>query len=249
MILAIIQARMGSTRLPGKVLKEINGKPLLSYQIDRLSHSEKIDKIVIATSDLARDDEIVDFCIANNVEYYRGSESDVLTRYFECARIHNPDTVVRLTADCPLCDPKVIDSVISKFQESGVDYCANTIPIETSFFPDGSDVEVFSMKALEKANFEVSDTHFREHVTFQFWQDDCYTSTQLLGNKDYSKYRITVDYPEDFEVVKCVFDELKKRQTFGNLPEIIEIINSTKGIKDLNSKYFFGQGWVVKNKL
>ena len=243
MILAVIQARMGSTRLPGKVLKEINGKPLLSYQIDRLAYSEKIDKIVVATSDLARDDEIVDFCIANNIDYFRGSENDVLTRYFECASIHKPETVVRLTADCPLCDPKIVDSVISKFQESGVDYCANTVPMETSCFPDGSDVEVFSMRALERANSEVSDKHFREHVTFQFWQDKGYKSTQLLGNKDYSKYRITVDYPEDFEVVTYVFNELKRKGEFGHLNEVIDIIDSNDGIKSINSEYYFGQGW------
>lgn len=243
MTIAIIQARMGSTRLPGKVLKEINNKPMLTYMLDRLKKSKKLDKIVIATSILEKDDAIEKFCKDYGIECFRGSESDVLSRYYECAKQYNPDIVVRLTADCPLADPNIIDSVIQKFEDNNVDYCANTVPIETSTFPDGTDVEVFSFEALEKAYNEVKDKHFREHVTFQFWQTNWYKSIQYIGEKDYSKYRITVDYPEDFEVVSYVFNELKKRNSFGHLDEIIEIINSNNEIKNKNSKYFFGQGW------
>jgi spore coat polysaccharide biosynthesis protein SpsF len=243
MIIAIIQARMGSTRLPGKVLKEINDKPMLSYMLDRVSNSKKLDKIVIATSTLEKDNKIVNYCQDHNIEYFRGSEDDVLSRYYECAKEYNADIVVRLTADCPLADPNIINGVIQKFQDSNVDYCANTVPVETNTFPDGTDVEVFSFKALEKAYNEVKDKHFREHVTFQFWQTDEYKSIQYIGDKDYSKYRITVDYPEDFEVVEFIFNELEKRKSFGYLDEIIEIINSNDEIKNKNSKYYFGQGW------
>jgi spore coat polysaccharide biosynthesis protein SpsF len=245
MILAIIQARMGSTRLPGKVLMEVNNKPLLSYQLDRVLKSKKLDKIVIATSTFEKDDAIEDFCFNYGIDCYRGSEDDVLSRYYECAREHNPDTLVRITADCPLADPQIIDDVIAQYENSDVEYCANTVPIETNTFPDGMDVEVFSMGALEKAYKEVQDPHFREHVTFQFWQTDEYTSTQYIGDKDYSKYRITVDYPEDFEVVEFIFNELAIDKSFGHLDKIIEIIDSNEEIKNKNSNYYFGQGWQV----
>lgn len=243
MTIAIIQARMGSTRLPGKVLKEINGKPMLSYLLDRVLKSKKLDKIIIATSSLGKDDAIEEYCKEYGIDCFRGSENDVLSRYYGCAKQYNPDIVVRLTADCPLTDPQIIDNVIQKFEDSDAEYCTNTVPVETNMYPDGTDVELFSMKALTKAYIEVKDIHFREHVTFQFWQTDEYDSIQYIGAKDYSKYRITVDYPEDFEVVSYIFNELEKRKSFGHLDEIIEIIEGNEEIKSKNSQYYFGVGW------
>lgn len=243
MRLAIIQARMGSTRLPGKVLKEVNNKPLLLKQLERIKKSKLLDKIIIATSTLDKDDEIANFCKKYDIECFRGSENDVLSRYYECAKKYNAKTVVRLTGDCPLADPYIIDKVIEKFFNDKVDYCANTVPVETSTFPDGFDVEVFSFEALNKANNEIKDTHFREHVTFQFWQNSEYSNTQLVLENDYSKYRFTVDYPEDLEVVKYIFNELDKQNIDGTLKEIIDIIDKNKEIKNINSHHFFGEGW------
>jgi spore coat polysaccharide biosynthesis protein SpsF len=234
---------MGSTRLPGKVLMKVSGKPLLAYQLDRISKSKKLDKVVIATSTLKKDDVIEDFCKDYGIDCYRGSENDVMSRYYECSKQYNPDTVVRMTADCPLIDPEIIDVVLQKFEDNNVDYCGNTVPPETRKFPDGADVEVFTMKALKRAHSEVKDPHLREHVTFQFWQSDSYTSSQYTQDIDYSDYRITVDYPEDFEVVKYVFNQLKFKNIFGNIDEIINIIDGNKEIKEKNSQYFFGQGW------
>ena len=234
---------MGSTRLPGKVLMKVNGRPLLAYQLDRISKSKKLDKVIVATSTLERDNAIENFCKDYGVDCYRGSENDVMSRYYECAKKYNPDTVVRMTADCPLIDPEIIDKVVQKFEDDNVDYCANTVPPETSKFPDGSDIEVFSMKALERANVEVQDEHRREHVTFQFWQGQDYVSSQYTQDKDWSNYRITVDYPEDFEVVEYIFNEAKKNKSFVHLDEIIEIIESNEEIKNKNSQYYFGQGW------
>ena len=234
---------MGSTRLPGKVLMGVNGRTLLAYQLDRISKSKKLNKVVIATSTLEKDDVIEAFCKDYGVDCYRGSENDVMSRYYECAKKYNPDTVVRMTADCPLIDPEIIDKVVQKFKDNNVDYCANTVPPETSKFPDGSDVEVFSMSALECAHREAKDTHLREHVTFQFWQDHNYTSSQYTQEKDWSKYRVTIDYPEDFEVVNYIFDELKSKRIFGSLNEIINIIDHNQKIRDKNSKYYFGIGW------
>lgn len=243
MVIAIIQARMGSTRLPGKVLMEVNGKPLLAYQLDRALKSKKLDKVIVATSTLEKDDSIEKFCTDYNIDCFRGSENDVMSRYYECAKRYNPDAVVRMTADCPLIDPEIIDVVVQKYEDDNVEYCANTVPPETSKFPDGSDIEVFSMKALEKSNKSVQDEHRREHVTFQFWQDDNYSSSQYMQEKDWSKYRITVDYPEDFEVVEFILNELKNKKIFGSLDEIINIIDNNLEIKEKNSQYFFGQGW------
>jgi len=243
MVIAIIQARMGSTRLPGKVLKIIDGRPMLSYLLDRVLKSTKIDKVIIATSILEIDNPIEDYCKEYGVDCFRGSENDVLSRYYECAKQYNADVIVRLTGDCPLADPHVIDNVIKMFECNNVDYCANTVPVDTSTFPDGSDVEVFSMIALEKAFFEVEDPHSREHVTFQFWQTDNYKSKQFVANNDYSKYRITVDYPEDFEVISFILTELKTRESFGFLDEIIEILDGNETIKNKNGQYYFGIGW------
>lgn len=243
MIIAIIQGRMGSKRLPGKVLIRVNDRPLLAYQLDRISKSKKLDRVVVATSTLDGDDVIESFCKDYGVECYRGSEDDVMSRYYECAKQYNPNAVVRITADCPLIDPEIIDKVVQQFEDNNVDYCGNTVPPETSKFPDGSDIEVFSMQALEKASTEVKDKHRREHVTFQFWQDINYTSSQYSQEKDWSKYRITVDYPEDFEVVSYIINELKNKCIDGSLSEIINIIDRNQKIKELNSKYSFGQGW------
>lgn len=244
MIAGIIQARMGSTRLPGKILKKVNGVTLLEYQVERVCKSTLLDIIVVTTSVLDKDDVVEKFCKTNNIEYFRGSENDVLSRYYECAQKYNADIVVRLTADCPLSDPKIIDDTIKFYMDTKMDYVANTVPPETSKYPDGFDVEVFSMKALKTAYEKVNDSHDREHVTFYFWKyNNGFKTAQLDSSKNYSKYRLTVDYPEDFEVVEFVIKELKKRNSFGYLNEIIEIIDANPDIKAKNSKYYSGVGW------
>jgi len=248
MIVAIIQARMGSTRLPGKVLKRVNGIPMIQYQVERVEKSKLIDKVIIATSRSQKDDQIVSFCELNNIPFYRGSENDVLSRYYCAAKEYKADTIVRLTADCPLIDPIVIDNTVNLFHESKVDYASNTTPPETSHFPDGSDVEVFSIQALERANNEAIRQADREHVTFYFWkyaEKNGFQTNQLSNTENWSKYRYTVDYSEDFEVVKRIASELNKRNQFGELGEIIQILKDYPEIYDLNSKYYFGIGWEI----
>ena len=244
MIAAIIQARMGSTRLPGKVLKEVNGKPLLMYQIERVRISKLLDKVIVASSTLSKDDVIADFCGRNNIDCFRGSENDVLGRYYECAKQFQADIIVRLTGDCPLSDPVVIDDVISLFQKEKADYAANTVPPDTARFPDGSDVEVISMQALESAFIECQKPHDREHVTFHFWRyGNNFKAVQLTQDVDWSRYRFTVDYSEDLEVVVFLIKELNKRKSFGHLDELIEIIEMHPQIKQKNAHYCFGIGW------
>lgn len=244
MIVAIIQARMGSKRLFGKVLKEVNGTPLLKYQVERVRKSQLLDNVVIATSNLDRDDEIESFCLNNKIECFRGSENDVLDRYYECAKKYRADVIVRLTADCPLIDPIIIDNIIYLYFEENIDFAANTVPPETSTFPDGSDVEVFSMEALERANREANDPKDREHVTFYFWKyNHGFKTVQLTQDQDWSRYRFTIDYPEDFDVIEFIINELLKNNSFGYLEDIIEILDSNPGIKEKNSQYYFGAGW------
>jgi len=244
MTIAIIQARMGSTRLPGKVLREINGIPMLKHQIDRVEKSKDLDDIVVATSTLSKDDPIAEFCRKNNIRCFRGSEDDVLDRYYRCAKEYSADIIVRLTADCPLLDPALIDKTIVLLKESKADFAANTVPPDSSKYPNGSDVEVFSMSALERAHKECADPHDREHVTFYFWKyDNGFRTAQLQGRKDLSQYRITVDYPEDLEVVEYIFKEIERRGIFGNLEDIIEIIDARPEMRMKNSHYDFTAGW------
>jgi spore coat polysaccharide biosynthesis protein SpsF len=247
MIIAIIQARMGSKRLPGKVLLKLNSSPLLMYQYNRVNKSKLISKIIIATSSKEIDNPIVDFCINNDINYFRGDENDVLSRYYECAIKYKATIVVRITADCPLIDPTVIDNVINKFIFDRVDYCANTAPPQTSTFPDGSDVEVFSMKALSNANSSITDKHYREHVTFQFWKDSNYASSQLRLERNYSAYRYTVDYEEDVAVIKFLIKYLEDNELSGSIEEITMILDKNPQIKKINSNYSFGIGWKQNN--
>lgn len=249
MIAAIIQARMSSTRLPGKVLKKVLGKTLLEHQLDRIRSASKLDRIVVATSTSVSDSVIADLCREKKIECFRGSENDVLGRYYECAKSIGADTIVRLTADCPLSDPDIVDKVVGLFLASGADYAGNTVPPNTSKFPDGTDVEVFTMASLERANKECKDPHDREHVTFYFWKhNNGFKLAQLANSKDYSKYRFTVDYPEDFEVVKFILKALDKRKSFGHVDEIIEILDSNPEVKAKNSRYYFGIGWEKSKK-
>ena len=245
MITAIIQARMGSTRLPGKVLKEVDGVPLLKIMLQRVMAARKLDKVVVATTVLPTDDPIAAFCASENYECFRGSESDVLFRYYECAVKIGAKIIVRLTADCPLIDPKVIDSVVELYEKAGVDYAANTVMPETSTFPDGSDVEVFSYEALDRAQREATAASDREHVTFYFWRDPSrgFKTAQLSNMEDWSKFRLTVDYPEDFEVIKVIVSELLKGGACPSLTEIVEFLKNSPGLTAFNSKYYFGQGW------
>jgi len=241
----IIQARMGSTRLPGKVLMKIGNTPLLKIMVDRVRQARQVAKIIVATSTSPLDDQIADFCNSNDIDSFRGSENDVLSRYYECSMLYNLDVVVRLTADCPLIDPLIIDQVISLFKESGADYAANTIPLKSNTYPDGSDVEVFSHSALTRAHTEVFDSKYREHVTFYFWKDQKsnFKTVQLLNHDDWSDFRFTIDYPEDYEVVKYLLSQLQGESAYGQLETIVKILENNPEVKKMNKEYYSGMGW------
>lgn len=235
----IIQARMGSTRLPGKVLKKVAEKPLLLHMIERVKKSKSVDKIVVATSVLEKDDVIESFCQENNIDCFRGSESDVLQRYYECANFYKLDVIVRLTADCPLIDFFMIDKCLEEFNANPeLSYYANTCPIELSTHPNGSDVEVFSFEALEKANALESSLAGREHVTHYMCREKKIFKTDILKNpQDWSGYRYTVDNQEDFDVISFLLNEINKKNLNGTTHEIVNLLDENPDIRMLNKKY------------
>lgn len=202
MTIAFIQARMGSVRLPNKVMKLVNGKPLIEYLLLRVSKSKLIDKVVVATSVNSNNDPLVSFVNSLGFETFRGSEHDVLSRFYEAAKFHNATTVLRITADCPLVDPILIDSLIIDYINSNSDYATNTLP---PTYPDGLDVEVFSFKSLEQANREATTLKEREHVTPYIRYSGKFTIQNTVNEIDYSDRRWTVDEEDDFEVVANVF--------------------------------------------
>jgi spore coat polysaccharide biosynthesis protein SpsF len=218
----ISQARMTSTRLPGKILKEVLGKPLLEYQIERLKRVVNADLVVIATTTNASDDIVASFCNHQGISCFRGSESDVLARYYLAAREHGAEIVVRVTSDCPLIDPNIVSAVIGRYTDGqqSFDYVSNTL-VRT--YPRGMDTEVFSFKALAEAYKEARLPAHREHVTpFIHSQPDRYNLGSVENTKDYSKYRWTVDTPEDFELIKAIIETVYLRNPRFTMEDCLE---------------------------
>jgi glutamate-1-semialdehyde 2,1-aminomutase len=201
-IVAIVQARMGSTRLPNKVMKPIAGVPMIELLLARLAKSQQIDQIVLATSTDERNTPLVEHVQKLGYTCVRGSESDVLDRYLVAARQVNADVVVRITGDCPLIDPALVDQVIAQFKIEGVDYLSNTAPAS---YPDGLDTEVFTRQALERAGRESQDPFDHEHVTPYLRKPGLYKTGAMQHSEDLSGLRWTVDESADFEVVSQVF--------------------------------------------
>jgi len=204
----IDQARMTSTRLPGKVMKEVFGKPLLEYQIERLKRANEADELVIATTTNDTDQPIVELCERLGVAYYRGSEEDVLLRYYEAATKFEADVVVRVTSDCPLIDPAVVDRVIEYYKNNWekYDYVSNTL---TRTYPRGMDNEVFSYKALQEAYYNAQEQLEREHVTpYICCHPERYRLDNVSHHENQSQHRWTVDQIEDFLLIENIIKAL-----------------------------------------
>jgi spore coat polysaccharide biosynthesis protein SpsF len=206
-IVAIIQARMGSTRLPGKVLQDLAGEPMLARVVNRTCRATTLQEVVIATTTSALDDAIVKLCKARDWSWFRGSEEDVLDRYYRAAKEYQADLIVRITSDCPLIDPEVIVQVVKAFLERQpeVDYASNTWPRRT--FPRGLDTEVMRIDVLERAWREDSNPAWREHVTPYIYRNpDRFRIHNVLSQVDYSAMRWTVDTLEDLAFVRQIYD-------------------------------------------
>ena len=202
-VAAIVQARMGSTRLPNKVMKSIGGVPMIELLLSRLARSKEVDQIIVATSLDEKNLPLVAHVRSLGYVCEQGSENDVLDRYVQAARAHQADVVVRITGDCPVVDPELVDEVIRGFKTANVDYFSNINP---PTYPDGLDIEVFTFKALEKANIETSDLFDREHVTPYLRKPGKYKTESMLHSADLSVLRWTVDEQSDFEVIEKVFE-------------------------------------------
>lgn len=230
-VIAIIQARVGSTRLPNKVLKKIQGKTILNHVIERVSKSKYIDEIIVATTDLKRDDEIINECKRLRVKNFRGSEDDVLSRYYYSAKKYGADIIIRITSDCPLIDPVVIDELVKFYIEN--DYEVVTNAIERTY-PRGLDTEVFSFNLLEDAFYNAKEKYQREHVTPYIYEKSKFTFN-YKNIEDYSKYRITVDTKEDFELIEAIYKELYKGEHNFYMSEIIKLLENNNTLVNINS--------------
>ena len=238
MIAAIIQARMGSKRLPCKTLAEIYRKPMLYWVVERVKYSPTINEIIVATTTEPENQSILALADQWGVKSCAGSSSDVLDRYYQAARSFGVDIVVRITADCPLLDPSIIDRSVRTFLECNCDYASTAYPVAS--FPDGLDVEVFSFCALEKAWKEASLGSEREHVTPYIWKNPhMFRLKSILNAEDLSAMRWTVDEERDLEFVREVYGHLYQKngsifgmnEVLGLLKEHPEILNINQGIK------------------
>jgi spore coat polysaccharide biosynthesis protein SpsF (cytidylyltransferase family) len=245
-VLAITQARYGSTRLPAKILKEVNGQTLLEIHLKRILQSKTISKVKIATTDEEGSKYIVDVANKVGVEFFKGSVDDVLSRFYGTAEPEHPDYVIRLTSDCPLIDPNVIDAVV-KFAIEHPEY--DYVRTQAASFPDGLDTEVMKFSALEKAYKEANLKSEREHVTAYIWKNgsadggniyNTYNFPNPAGSFNADDYRITIDEPEDFEVIKTLIENLgidKDWKTY------IDYLLSHKEVYAINSKFSNNEGY------
>jgi len=239
-IVTVIQARSGSSRLANKIFLTLTGKPLLYRMFERVAASELKGTIVIATTTESSDDNVESFCKDHKINIYRGHQTDLLDRHYQAAKIFSADAVIKIPSDCPLIDSKVIDKVIQFYLNNinNYDYVSNLHP---ATYPDGNDVEIMSFNTLEKAWNNAEREFEREHTTPFIWENpDKFRIGNVLWETglDYSMtYRFTIDYPEDYEFIKKVYDELYPKKPDFSLEDILNLLNENKEIKKINSKY------------
>lgn len=234
-IIAIVQARMGSTRLPGKIMMNILDKPILWHVINRTKKSKFIENIIVATTQNPEDDVICEFCRESGINYFRGSETDVLDRYYRCAKEFNGDIIVRLTSDDPLNDSSVIDRMIESFLDSfpDIDYVGNDLKFS---YPVGVNAQIFSRSALEKVWKEANDSEDREHVMLYLLNSPEKFKIKGIENEfDYSHYRWTLDFTEDFEFIKKIY--MHFGDLYFTMNDIIDYLDKNPQIVKINSMH------------
>ncbi len=234
-VLAIIQARMGSSRLPGKVLKDICGVPMLEWVSTRAAMAEGVDKVVIATTENERDDPIEEFCNSKGIACFRGAEFDVLDRFYHAAEKYNMDIIVRLTADCPLLDPGLIDEVIEKLLSTGADFAANRLPPPyRRTYPIGLDVEAVRFAALKTAWKRAKKLYEREHVLPYIYNPDNSFRVEIVdGERDLGNLRWTVDTELDLVFVRKVAEKLGCSFKF-TWEDVLDILESHPDLEKIN---------------
>lgn len=237
-VVALVQARMGSTRLPNKVMKPIGGVPMIEILLSRLSRATEVNQIVVATSVDERNQPLVEHVRKLGYACEQGNENDVLDRYVQAARAHQADVVVRITGDCPLVDPELVDEVIRRFKSSNADYFNNVDP---ATYPDGLDIEVFTFKSLAQADQETGSTFDREHVTPYLRQSGRFTTASMQNSQNLSALRWTVDEPVDLAVLEKVFQAFYPRTDFS-WTEVLELQHSQPDIFHLNQNIIRNEG-------
>lgn len=241
MIVGILQARMGSKRLPGKVMKHILERPMLELQLERLSRANSIDVLVVATGTQPEDGVIVDLCKSLNIPCFSGSNDDVLDRCYRAAFDYSPRLVMRLTGDCPLVDPKIIDGLVHFFCDGDFDYASNTLK---PTWPDGLDAELMRFEALESAWSEAILSSEREHVTpFIYKNPDRFNLGSYENDIDLSSYRWTVDEQADFNLVTAVYENLYPDSPNFSTQDVLNFVQSNKYLLDKNSMYERNEGY------
>lgn len=229
-IAAIIQARMGSTRLPGKVMMKVDEKDsVLSHMVKQLQHSKLLDKIVIATTNLPQDHIVANYVNDLGIDYFRGNSIDVLDRYYQCAKKFSFSTIVRVTADNPLIDPTIVDKIIEKFYSASYDFVSNCL-LRT--FPYGTEVEIFSFETLEKAWLNAKTPSEREHVTPFMQNPEIFSIGSLEHSPNISHLRWTVDRKEDLELVRIIVSRINKKPIL--MTDIIELMQNEPELANIN---------------
>ena len=243
MIVAFIQARSDSTRLPGKVLKPILGKPMIIHMLQRVSKSKKIDKLLLLTSNQKNDDELAETVKKYGFEVFRGDKENVLNRFYEAGKklhLKDNDIVIRLTGDCPLHDAKIIDEMIEEFLQRDVDYLSNTAfnPVH----PDGFDVEIFNFKALKVANEKATKKSQKEHVT-PFMRDSGLFKIASSNKKPiHPDWKLSVDEKEDFELIKNIFEHFNS--TYFSFEEIVDYLEKNSKLLGINKHIIINEGYL-----
>jgi len=241
--LAIIQARMNSSRLPGKVLADINGWPLIKILIERIKKSQNINKLVVATTVNSSDDILCEWLSLNQIPFFRGSEFDVLQRFYEAASLYHPGFIVRITADDPFKDPDIIDAALDIiYGDINIDYVSNTIH---PTYPEGLDVEVFRFSALDRAKSEAFLPSDREHVTPYIWKNDCiFNVRNFTMEPNLNNLRWTVDRLPDLQFARALFS-LANNNFFTPYRELIAIIDRHPELCSINSGIIRNEGYQI----
>ncbi len=233
MIVAVVQARMSSSRLPGKVLKPVLGRPMILRQLERIRRSELVDRILVATSDEASDAVLADTVVDAGYPCFRGSLENVLQRVTQAATIYSPQLVVRLTADCPLTDPSVIDDAIRLQQFGRYDYVSNT---QERTYPHGLDVEVMTMAALQRADNDATSSYEREHVTpYLYQQANRFLVGQLLRTPALDHLRWTVDHAEDFALIESIYWQLYPKNDCFATADVLRLLERNPQLTTINA--------------
>jgi len=244
MIGCIIQARTGSTRFPKKILNQIDEDcTVLEFLIEQLKISKKIDKIVIATTNLEEDNIIAEYCKKSKIDFFQGDVNDLLDRYYKCAKKFNFDNIIRITSDCPLMDPYLIDDGISKFLEEKCDYLTNS----TGSFPHGVDFSIFKFSVLEKTWKNARLLSEKEHVIpYMEKNENNFNTIFIKSDKDHSKFRITLDWPDDLELLRIIVSRINERPIL--IENVVKLLDNNLNLLKINDGHNRDEGYLKSLK-